>query len=163
MTTAGLAASVTQSASQGVDWRSILTAGPVGVILGFLLKAAADWWTGRRKETEQFHIAALLVRDELRANVVKLQIAVETEEDPEPLESGTYSRHEQILAKRLPADSRDAVRGAYVHAKVFRPFQLRTTQGARAGQTGVVEEALGKANRALELLHPHIPKGASEI
>ena len=37
------------------------------------------------------------------------------------------------------------VRGAYIHARVHRAFQVRTKQGQWMGQTPVVEEALNKA------------------
>jgi hypothetical protein len=133
-----------------------------GVIFGFLLKALTDWNTERLREGRQFHAAALLVSDELRANVVKLEIALETEEDPEPLASDVYHRHELILARRLPPDTRDIVRGAYIHARVHRAFQVRT-KGEWRRQTPVVEEALNKARRARELLRPHIPEGTAEI
>ena len=73
-----------------------------GVILGFFLKALADWYTERRQEDRQFHAAALLVSDELQANIVKLNIARKINECPEPLESDAYHRYELILARRLP-------------------------------------------------------------
>jgi hypothetical protein len=150
-------------ASQGTAWWIPLLTGFGGVILGFLLKALTDWITGRRQEGRQFQAAALLVSDELQANVVKLEIALETEEDPEPLASDAYHRHELILARRLPREARDMVRGAYIHARVHRAFQVRTKQGQWMGQTPVVEEALDKARRARELLRPHIPEGTAEI
>jgi hypothetical protein len=163
-----IGASATHAASQGTTWwHSLLTAGPVGVLLGFLLKTVWDWYTGRRQETRQFHAAALLVSDELRANVVKLEIALETKENPEPLASDAYYRHELILAMRLPPKARDMVRGAYIHARVPRAFEVRTKRGRSKGQwmgqTPVVEEALSKAKRARQLLSPHIPKGTAEI
>ena len=147
MVAAWIEASGTQAASQGTTWwHSLLTAGPVGVILGFLLKSVYDWYTGRRQEARQFQAAALLVSDELRANVVKLEIALETKEDPEPLASDAYYRYELILARRLPPEARDMVRGAYIHARVPRAFQVRAKRGRRRGQwkgqTHVVEEAL---------------------
>jgi hypothetical protein len=55
------------------------------------------------------------------------------------------------------------VRGAYIHARVHRAFQVRTKEGQWMGQTPVVEEALDKARRARELLRPHIPEGTAEI
>jgi hypothetical protein len=131
--------------------------------LGFLLKALADWNTGRRQEARRFQAAALLVSDELRANVVKLEIALETAQDPEPLASDAYHRYELILAQRLPPETRDMVRGAYIHARVHRAFQVRTKRGQWTRQTPVVQEALDKAKRARELLQPHIPKGTAEI
>lgn len=151
------------TASQGTAWWVPLVTGFGGVILGFVLKALADWNTGRRQEAQQFEAAALLVSDELRANVVKLEIALETEEDPESLGSDAYHRHELILARCLPPETRDMIRGAYIHARVHRAFQVRSKQGQWMRQTPVVEEALNKARRARELLHPHIPEGTAEI
>lgn len=143
-------------------WVSLVT-GFGGVILGFLLKVLADWDAGRRQEDRLFQAAALLVSDELQANVVKLEIALETEEDPEPLASDAYHRHELILARRLPSEARDMVRGAYIHARVHRAFQLRTRQGEWAGQTQVVREALDKARQARKLLRLHAPDDIGEI
>jgi hypothetical protein len=159
----GVGGARTAQASQGTAWWIPLLTGFGGVILGFLLKALTDWYAGRRQEGRQFQAAALLVSDELQANVVKLEIALETEEDPEPLASDAYHRHELILARRLPPEARDVVRGAYIHARVHRAFQVRTKQGQWMGQTPVVEEALNKARRARELLRPHIPEGTAEI
>jgi len=149
-------------ASQSTTWWIPLVTGFGGVILGFLLKALTDWSTERQREGRQFQAAALLVSDELRANVVKMEIALETGEDPEPLASDVYHRHELLLARRLPPETRDMVRGAYIHARVHRAFQIRT-KGEWRQQTPVVAEALHKAKRARELLRPHIPEDTAEI
>jgi hypothetical protein len=158
----GAGGAQTASVSQSATWWIPLVTGFGGVILGFLLKALTDWSTERRREGQQFQAAALLVSDELRANVVKLEIALETGEDPEPLASDIYHRHELILARRLPPETRDIVRGAYIHARVHRAFQVRT-KGEWRKQTHVVKEALDKAKLARELLRPHIPEGTAEI
>jgi hypothetical protein len=147
------------AASQGTAWWIPLVTGFGGVLLGFLLKALADWNTGRRQEARRFQATALLVSDELRANVVKLEIALETEEDPEPLASDAYHRHELILAQRLPPETRDMVRGAYIHARVHRAFQVRTKQGQWTRQTPVVQEALDKAKRAPRTTATSYPEG----
>jgi hypothetical protein len=134
-----------------------------GVIVGILLRYVADWLTESRRVRKEFRDAALCVYDELRANVVKLEIALETAEDPELLELQTYQSHQMLLARHLPAEVRDAVRGAYVHGRVHRAFQVRNRQGQRVGSTPVVQEALDKARRARELLRSYIPEGTAEI
>lgn len=143
-------------------WVPLVT-GFGGVVLGYLLNIVRDWIVQSRRERDRFQAAALLVSDELRANIVKLEIARDTGEDPEPLASQAYHAHELILARHLPPDARDAVRGAYIHAQVPRAFQVRNPAGQRVGSTSVLEEALSKTARARELLKPHIPCGAAEI
>jgi hypothetical protein len=117
-----------------------------------------------RRAGKEFRAAALLVNDELQANIVKLEIALETDEVPELLASQTYHAYQLILACRLSSAARDAVRGAYIHARVHRAFQVRSQAGDQwVGLTPVVEEALDKSRRARELLRPYIPEGAAEI
>jgi hypothetical protein len=135
----------------------------VGVALGFVLKVAWDWITDRRRADKEFRAAALVVSDELQANIVQLEIALQTSQDPEPLASQTYQSYQLVLAIRLSSEARDAVRGAYIHARVHRAFQVRDEQGQWVRSTPVVQEALDKAKRARELLHPYIPAGTAEI
>jgi hypothetical protein len=94
---------------------------------------------------------------------VKLEIALQASEDPEPLASQTYQSYQLILASRLSAEARDAVRGAFIHARVPRAFQVRNEQGQWVRSTPVVQQALDKAKRARELLRPYIPDGTAEI
>jgi len=162
--TAWIGAGGTQAApaSQGAPWWLAVVIGFGGVFLGYLLKVLTDWYTGRRQESRQFRAAALLVSDELQANIVKLEIALETEEDPEPLASDVYHRHELLLARRLDPETRDWVRGAYIHARVHRAFQVRH-KGEWQGQTHVVQEALIKARKARELLRLHSQGGWRDL
>jgi hypothetical protein len=117
----------------------------------------------RRRADRDFRAAALLVSDEMRANIVKMEIAIQTAEDPEPLASGAYDTYQMILARHLPPATRDAVRGAYIHARVPRAFQVKDLSGRRVASTKVVQEALNKSTVARGLLSPHIPPGAAEI
>ena len=160
---ASVTATETAPATQGTAWWFPLVTGFGGTIVGFLLKVVSDWGTGKRQEDQQFQVAALLVSDELRANVVKLEIALQTSEDPESLASDAYHRHELILARRLPSEARDSVRAAYIHARVHRAFQVRSNQGEWVGQTPVVRDALDKARSAREQLRSYGPKDATEI
>jgi hypothetical protein len=160
---------VSHAASQHpTDWFPLITA-LVGVAFGFLLKTGYDWLVERSRADKEFRAAVLLVSDELRANVVKLEIALETAEDPEPLASHAYDTYQLILARRLPPEARDAVRGVYIHARVHRAFQVISNRPSmnpgrqRVASTPVVQEALDKARRAREMLRPYIPKGTAEI
>ena len=147
---------------QATNWTPLITA-LVGVAFSFLLKTCADLVTEHRRANKAFRAAALLVSDEVQANIIKLEIAIETNEDPEPLASQTYDTYQLILAPRLSAEARDAVRGVYIHARVHRAFQVKNEEGERVGSTLVVEDALDKARRARELLRPYAPKGTAEI
>ena len=100
-------------------------------MIGFLLKVGYDSYMERLWAGQEFQAAALLVSDELQANVVTLEIAIQTAEDPELLASKAYDTYQMILARRLPPAARDAVRGAYIHARVPRAFQVRDQGGRR--------------------------------
>lgn len=108
--------------------------------------------------------AALLVWDELRANVVQLEIARETNEIPN-LESQSYQDLQTDLARGLPMDVMNAVRAAYVFARVPRSLQRRT----KVGEQVIVEpndltlEALGRARRARDLLRAQLPPETEDI
>jgi hypothetical protein len=134
-----------------------------GAVIGFLLKTGYDWLVERRRAESEFRAAALLVSDELRAYIVKLEIALQTTEDPEPLASQAYDAYQMILARHLPPTARDAVRGSYIHARVPRAFQVRNPAGGRVASTPVVQDALDKSKLARGLLSPYIPHGAAEI
>lgn len=90
-------------------------------------RAAEDRQRHREAESEgrRFRVAALLVYDELRANLSILEIAQKAGELPQPLAFQTYSQHQLLLAEHLDHDSRDSVRAAYVYAQVPRVFAQR--------------------------------------
>jgi len=87
-------------------------------------KAAEDRQSSRdaAAELQRFRAAALLVHDELRANLSLLQIAEQTGELPEPLADRTYADYQLLLATHLDQDARDSVRAAYVYPRVPRVF-----------------------------------------
>jgi uncharacterized membrane protein YccC len=108
----------------------------------------------RRSEEEaedrRFRSAALLVLDEVRANLSALEIALKTGEIPQPLAFETYAAYQLLLAQHLTPEYRDDVRAAYVYARVPRVFQ-------RAGPTAQairdnVEAARKKTERAIAVL-----------
>jgi hypothetical protein len=146
-----------------VHWLPLAFSALAGAVAGYLLKTCTDLIIEHRRADREFRAAALLVSDELQANIVKLKIALETTEDPEPLAIQTYHAYQLILARRLSSEARDAVRGAYIHARVPRAFQVRSGGGERVGSTPVVEDALDKSRRARELLRKYIPEGTAEI
>jgi hypothetical protein len=135
-------------------------------------------------EDRQFKAAALLVRDELRANEVRYEIALNlqpgqpteegrAEEVPDGLASQTYQDLQLLLAQhsRLDQQTRDAVRGAYVFARVPRSLERRSGpgDGRGDGQPGGVapgpidsqiKAALDRTRRALQLLAQHVPPSA---
>jgi hypothetical protein len=152
-----------QPPSPGPDWSVVAFTALGGAVIGFLLRACYDWFIERRRADSEFRAAALLVSDELRANIVKLEIALETTEDPEPLASQAYDAYQMILARQLPPTARDAVRGSYIHARVPRAFQVRDQAGKRVASTPVVQEALDKSRLAHGLLSQYTPDGAAEI
>lgn len=153
---------VSHAASQHtVNWLPLLTA-LAGAVSGWLLKTGTDWITEKRRADKEFRAAALLVSDEIQANVVKLKIALDTDDDPELLTSQAYDNYQLILARRLSPEARDAVRGVYIHARVHRAFQ-EIKGNEWVGSTPVVQEALDKCRHARELLRPYIPEGTAEI
>ena len=159
-----LAAGASHAASQNtVNWVPLAFSALAGAILGYLLKTCTDLIIEHRRADKEFRAAVLLVSDELQANIVKLKIALDTAEDPESLASQAYDTYQLILARRLPPEARDAVRGVYIHARVPRAFQVRSIEGKRVGSTLVIEEAHNKSMRARELLRPYIPEGTAEI
>jgi hypothetical protein len=152
-TTAGLA--------DGVDWASFLGGGIVGALAVEVYHEVRAFVRRRR----ELSLASLLVRDELRANIVQLEIALQGQEDPVGLRSETYDAYQMILATGLPGPTRDAVRQAYVHARVPRSLQYRISE---AGSTVtrpsmIARDALEKAKAAHLLLASHIPQGASDV
>lgn len=160
--TAASVASTSGAAASLPTWVPTTATAFGGVVLGALLTTWREWMTERRRTDREFDAAALVVSDEIRANVVKLEIALQTSEDPEPLANQTYQSCQLILLRRLSSEARDAVRGAYIHAQVHRAFQVRQ-QGQWVRSTPVVQEALDKAKRAQELLRPYLPNDAAAI
>jgi hypothetical protein len=121
---------------------------------------------GRRKAelAERSGLAALLVRDEIYANLQSLRIIRDSNEPPGSLVSGTYQDLQVDLARGLPANVRDAVRHAYVFARAPRVLefkQIATDQVLKPSQ--VINDAISACEAALALLKPHLPKGAAEI
>ena len=156
-------AAVSAASQNTVNWVPLAFSALAGAVAGYLLKTCTDLIIEHRRADKEFRAAALLVSDELQANIVKLEIAMETDEDPEPLAIQTYHAYQLILARRLASVARDAVRGAYIHARVPRAFQVRNNEGQRVGATPVIEDALDKSRRAREMLRPYIPEGTAEI
>jgi hypothetical protein len=116
------------------------------------------------ERAERSGLAALLVRDEIYANLQTLKIIKESQEPPEPLVSGTYQDLQVDLARGLPPAVRDAVRHAYVFARAPRVLefkQIATDQVLKPSL--VIDDAIRACEAALELLKPHVPKGAAEI
>jgi hypothetical protein len=115
---------------------------------------AADARQQRREEAAEerrFRSAALLVHDELRANLAILDIALKTGEVPGSLVFQTYRDHQLLLALHLTPDDRDDVRAAYVYAWVPRVF-IRTGDATAQAVRENVEAARNKTDRAVVVL-----------
>ena len=161
--------------AQDIKWTDIVTAwGTLISAIGAVAAAAvavyiAGWLSPRearraadaaderrrRRETEaedrRFRSAALLVHDELRANLSILQTALRTNEVPHQLAFQTYRDHQLLLALHLKPDDRDDVRAAYVYAWVPRVFaNMGTAPPAPIRQH--VEAAKNKTERAIVVL-----------
>jgi hypothetical protein len=118
----------------------------------------------RDDETEdrRFRAAALLVYDELRANLSLIEIAVKTSAIPEQLSFETYADYQLLLAQHLSPDDRDDVRAAYVYARVPRVFIKKGTVARMGGSEPLqpedrsipenVEAARKKTERAIVVL-----------
>jgi hypothetical protein len=122
-----------------------------------LAQQAADAAEERQRRHEEeaedrrFRSAALLVHDELRANLATLEVALKTGQVPEPLASQTYRDHQLVLALHLKPDDRDDVRAAYVYAWAPRVF-IRTGDGTAQSVRTNVEAAKNKTERAMVVL-----------
>jgi hypothetical protein len=57
----------------------------LGGLGGVIFTNLWSWATGARRDRKEFQAAALLVRDEIRANIVRFEIALEAEEMPDGL------------------------------------------------------------------------------
>jgi hypothetical protein len=113
---------------------------------------------------ERSGLAALLVRDEIYANLQTLRIIKDSQEPPGPLVSGTYQDLQVDLARGLPPAARDAVRHAYVFARASRVLEFKhiaTDQVLKPSP--FIDEAIKACEAALELLKPNVPEGAAEI
>ena len=118
----------------------------------------------RDEETEdrRFRAAALLVYDELRANLSLIEIAVKTSAIPEQLSFQTYADYQLLLAQHLAPEDRDDVRAAYVYARVPRVFIKKGAVARMGGNEPVqlddgpipenVEAARKKIERAIAVL-----------
>jgi hypothetical protein len=155
----------------------VADSGQVAAFLGggvavFLLDNAWRALSGRWQQTRDKRVAALLVADELRANIVRLQIALEgTPEEVADLQSQTYQDFQAVLARHLDRETRDAVRAAYVFARVPRVLHRVNLFGVvTISATGSpppppvieiapiqehVKEALRRAEKAYGLLRRH--------
>jgi hypothetical protein len=129
----------------------------------------------------------MLVADELRANIVRYEIALRLEpgeaidrvaydeaEVPDGLASQTYQdlQHSLIGHQRLDPETRDAVRAAYVFARVPRSLEHRLdptlSEGWGGGEPtpsawGIVDqikEALTRTRLAYSLLRSYVPPSA---
>jgi hypothetical protein len=142
-----------------------------GGVVVFLVDRAWTAATNRREHKKRFRAAALLVSDELRANVVRLEVAYEAARAGAPeeidLASQTYQEHQLLLAQYLDPETRDAVRGAYVFARVPRALQrvkwLSETERSVQVIAVLADEALRRARTARERLANYIPPGSAEI
>jgi hypothetical protein len=148
----------------GGDIATFLGGGIVGVVASEVWRSFTRGWEVRK----QRDAAALLVRDELQANIVRLRIARDGPEVPENLESATYRDLQMVLAQNLDRKALDAVRQAYIHARVPRAFQsLSPGPGGRptlvAPIVPIIIAALEKAEKAHELLGKYVPKDAAAI
>jgi len=132
-----------------------------GSVITFVLGKLWEIGAARRKRSSDLRTAALLVSDELRANIVRLEVALEgAPEATDDLQSQTYQEFQAILARYLDRESRDLVRGAYVFARV--PRVLHRLEGVTAShQLSVkpirshIEEALRRAHEARSALAKH--------
>jgi hypothetical protein len=142
----------------------------VGGLGGVIFTTLWTWFTGARREEQKFRAAALLVRDEIRANIVRNEIALQAEEMPDGLQSQTYQDLQVILASRMKNPDLDEVRAAYIHVRVPRALEFRVMQlGPRPEWvdveplTDIIQVALDSCRRAYGVLGKHATKGAAEV
>jgi len=102
---------------------STLLGGGLTIVGGFAATIFIRWLDDRRedrREDRQFRAAAVLVDDEMKANLSMLQASVNnrsTDYAPE-LQSEAYQSHRLILALRLPRDVQASVARAYSWTQV---------------------------------------------
>ncbi len=90
------------------DWPTLAATFLGGGIVGWILSVAKGHFESR----QELRAAAALVRDEVHANIVQLEISIQGNEDPVGLSTVTYDSLQMTLARGLPAEVRDAVRQA---------------------------------------------------
>ncbi len=149
------------------DLASFIGGGLVAVIATIAYQEFVLFRDGGRRKAElreRSRLAALLVRDEIYANLQTLKIIRDSQEPPGPLVSGTYQDLQVDLARGLPAAARDSVRHAYVYARAPRVIAFKhfaTDQIVKPSK--VIDDAIAASEAALEALKPHVPAGAAEI
>ncbi len=79
-----------------------------GAVLVWVQRLHDDW-----RANEEFETAALMVSDELRANIVRLEIAQLANEVPDDLRNVIYLKQQMVIVPRIDRETCDAVRGYY--------------------------------------------------
>ena len=148
---------------------SVLIPAAVGGLSGVVINALVEYLRDKASTDKRFRAAALLVRDELHANIVRLKIAVESSEIPDGLESQTYQDVQMLLAQGLRRDALDKVRKAYIHIRTPRAFEERWTTLVHREPAGTqpveenVKAALADAEAAHAALARFVPKEAGDF
>lgn len=140
-----------------------LTSVALGGLGGAFLAFLANFCWSLYRERAESRLARLLVRDEIRANIVALEIAAETGELPD-LESRTYQDLQLIAARHLPSDPLHDMRAAYIHVRVPRSLERHDSFGGVHRQKELLAAALAKARTAEAALdNRHVPKRSVRV
>jgi len=105
------------------DLGSTLLGAGLAVVGGFMATVAIRWLDNRRDDrrvAREFKAAAILVDDELAANLTMLQqvLNVRSTDLIPQLQNGVYTAQQLALALGLPRDVRAAVAKAYAWAQL---------------------------------------------
>jgi hypothetical protein len=116
------------------------------IVGGFAATLGIRWLDDRRqerREDREFRAAAILVDDELVANLGMLRAAVNSgsTDDVPNLQSDAYRTHQLALALGLPADVRSRVATAYSWVQVADVQAFAKARDAR-DETGAARKAL---------------------
>ncbi|HKV32667.1 MAG TPA: hypothetical protein VJT14_16805 [Candidatus Dormibacteraeota bacterium] len=116
-------------------WDGVIGA-VIGAFVGGLLTVVGGYFATRRirsldnqaaerRAGEEFWAAALVVIDEMNANIATLEVTLQHDQNSIPeLHDSVYREQQLVLALRLPVDVRSALAEAYIYAQTPRVLRL---------------------------------------